>query len=191
MALGLLRRTRFVEALLEDFGYQVLVTSALLALSPLVVAALDSSAWLLPLFAPPLAAVYWSAKAAREREFRSMHDDLTHLPNRKHLLELVSEAIDEAARDEGQVALLLLDLDRFKEINDTLGHDLGDRLLQLVGARLESTMRPQDTVARLGGDEFAVLLTDVDDLETAEEIAGRTRAALNKPFVLDGLSLEL
>jgi diguanylate cyclase (GGDEF)-like protein len=190
-ALALLRRTTLGEAIVEDLSYQAMTTAALLALSPLVVAAVDSSPWLLPLFVPPLGAVYWSANAARQREYASLHDGLTHLPNRKHLLRELAEAIDEAQRSERQVALFLLDLDRFKEINDTLGHDLGDRLLQLVGKRLEMTMRPDDLVARLGGDEFAVLLADVDDLETAREIASRNRTALNKPFVLDGLSLEL
>jgi diguanylate cyclase (GGDEF)-like protein len=190
-ALALLRRTSFTECVMEDLVYQALTTGALLALSPLVVAALDSSPWLLPLFAPPLAAVYWSAKATRDRDYRSLHDGLTGLPNRKHLLVELEAAIEVGRRGDGQVALFLLDLDRFKDINDTLGHDLGDRLLQLVGNRLATTMRPQDLVARLGGDEYAALLTDVTDVETAKEIAARTRAALNKPFVLDGLSLEL
>jgi diguanylate cyclase (GGDEF)-like protein len=190
-ALALLRKHSFIDSVMEDLRYQAMTTGALCALSPLVVAAMDSSAWLLPLFIPPLGAVYWSAKAARDREYRSLHDSLTRLPNRKQLLRVLAEAIDEAGRSKNHVALFLLDLDRFKEINDTLGHDLGDRLLQLVGARLEKTMRPQDLVARLGGDEFAVLLADVPDLETAEDIASRTRMALNKPFVLDGLSLEL
>jgi diguanylate cyclase (GGDEF)-like protein len=191
VALALFRRKSFREVFMEDFSYQVAISICLMALSPLVVAAVGVSAWLLPLFVPPLAAVYWSAKASREREFRSLHDSLTGLPNRKLLQRGVRDALEEAHRTDTRVALLLLDLDRFKDINDTLGHDLGDRLLQLVAARLDGTLRPGDVVARLGGDEFAVLLPELVDEQSAQDIANRMRGSLSQPFVLEGLALEL
>ena len=89
------------------------------------------------------------------------------------------------------MALFVLDLDRFKEVNDTLGHHTGDRLLQIVAQRLREAVRPEDTVARLGGDEFAVLLPRVRDEEAALEVARRIGVALAEPFQLEGMLLEL
>jgi diguanylate cyclase (GGDEF)-like protein len=191
LALALFRRKNFSEVFMDDLAYQLAISTCLMALSPLVVAAADRSAWLIPLFVPPLGAVYWSAKISREREFRSLHDSLTGLPNRKMLQREVRDALEDAHRTETRVALLLLDLDRFKDINDTLGHDIGDRILQLLAARLDETLRPGDVVARLGGDEFAVLLPELVDEQRALDIAERTRTALSEPFVLEGLALEL
>src|SRR5207344_1534667 len=87
-------------------------------------------------------------------------------------------------------ALLLLDLDRFKEVNDTLGHHVGDMLLQQIGARLQSELRQSDTIARMGGDEFAVLLPRTDG-ETARDVARRLVASLARPFDTQGLSLQI
>ena len=190
-ALSLLRGMSLREVVLDDIGYQIITTGALFALSPLVVVALDRSVWLVPLFVLPLAAVYKNSAVTRQQEFEAVHDSLTGLPNRQLLFQRATEALAEARRTESSVGLFILDLDRFKEINDTLGHQLGDRLLQLVGARLETTLRPGDTVARLGGDEFAVLLHDVPDPATAMDVAQRTRTALAATFELDGLTLEL
>jgi diguanylate cyclase (GGDEF)-like protein len=116
----------------------------------------------------------------------SLTDDLTGLGNRRSF----TAEIDTAIGDQRPFALLMIDLDQFKELNDTLGHHLGDDLLRCVGPRLQSTMRQGDVVARLGGDEFGVLLrgADVDDATVA---ASRLRAALGRPFVLAGISLHV
>ena len=110
------------------------------------------------------------------------HDTLTRLPNRPHL----RQRLEDALRGSGAVALLYLDLDRFKEVNDTLGHAAGDLLLQHVAQRLLACVREGDTVARLGGDEFAVLLTDAGTAADAGPLAQRLVTALSQPFDLRG-----
>ncbi|MBV9097123.1 MAG: EAL domain-containing protein [Frankiaceae bacterium] len=146
---------------------------------------------LVPLLVLPLFAVYATAAMSLERERQALHDSLTGLPNRKLLIQDARSRIETADEFNLGVALFLLDLDRFKEINDTLGHPVGDALLQLVGARLAGVVRPEDTVARLGGDEFALLVTDVGHWENAVEVAERVRAALAEPFRHDGMSFEI
>ena len=175
----------------NDLAYQGLTTAALVALSPLVVVVLDRSVGLLPLLLLPLFAVYKNASVSLEREHQALHDTLTGLPNRKLLLQKVGDAIDEAERTEAKLGLFLLDLDRFKDVNDTLGHHVGDELLLHVGERLSSVLRPEDTVARLGGDEFGVLLPSIRDAAAAYEVAERIRTALTQPFVLHDVALDL
>src|SRR6185436_5883682 len=94
-------------------------------------------------------------------------------------------------RSEGTSAVMLIDLDHFKEINDTLGHHAGDRLLQEVAVRLRASLDEQDTVARLGGDEFGVLLPDLSGHERASEVAQHLLDQLREPFSIDGLTLEV
>jgi diguanylate cyclase (GGDEF)-like protein len=139
----------------------------------------------------PLFLVYKTATISREKEAAALHDALTGLANRKRLIEQMSIAGDEADRTGRAIALCLFDLDRFKEINDTLGHHTGDRLLEIAASRLTRAVRPEDTVARLGGDEFAVLLTDVADADAAVDAAERIRAVLTEPFHLDGMTLQV
>jgi diguanylate cyclase (GGDEF)-like protein len=179
------------EVIRNDLAYQGLTTGALLALSPVVVVVLDTSAGLVPLLLLPLFAVYKNAQVSLEREHQALHDTLTGLPNRKLLLSKVGDAIEEGERLDQQVGLFLLDLDRFKDVNDTLGHHVGDELLTHVADRLASVLRPEDTVARLGGDEFGVLLPAVRGPEAANEVAERIRTALTQPFVLHDVSLDL
>jgi diguanylate cyclase (GGDEF)-like protein len=122
-------------------------------------------------------------------EHQAMHDALTGLPNRVLLQDRVQQAIHHLRRlGHGGLALLIMDLDGFKEINDTLGHPIGDGLLQQLADRLQREVRDSDTVARLGGDEFAVLLEHVDQAE-AQHMAGRILHLLDNPFEVAGQSL--
>ena len=171
----------------EDLAYEGVSNGALLALSPLIVLAVEEGPYFLPLLVPPLVVVYGVGAVALERERQAMTDALTGLPNRKRLAERTAEALEE---DGPGPALLLFDLDRFKEVNDTLGHHVGDRLLVLVGCRLTEAVRPEDTVARLGGDEFAVLLPGTAPDE-AEATARRLLAELSAPIVLEGLLVDV
>lgn len=118
-------------------------------------------------------------------EHQATHDPLTGLPNRTLLLDRLRVAVGRAARQRTVAAILFLDLDNFKTINDGLGHSAGDQLLRQVSRRIESAVRPGDTVARFGGDEFAVLCEDLPDRDEAVAIALRIEAALARPVVLD------
>jgi diguanylate cyclase len=121
----------------------------------------------------------------------SMHDALTGLPNRALLADRFAQALQAGKRNGTRTALLLIDLDRFKEINDTFGHHYGDELLMQVGPRLTAFLRASDTVSRLGGDEFAVLLPDVGDVDAAKAIAVKLRGALETPFRVDEVDLDV
>lgn len=115
------------------------------------------------------------------------HDALTGLPNRVELAHRLAATLRGGTRN----GLLLIDLDRFKEINDTVGHHHGDELLTRVGERLRGAVRPADTVARLGGDEFAVLLPDLTSVDAAVEVAGTLREALTAPFPIAGIDYDV
>ena len=126
-------------------------------------------------------------KDAEERvQFLAYYDALTGLPNRTLLQDRISKALASAHRRKENVAVLFLDLDRFKIINDTLGHSTGDVLLQEVAARLKEWAREQDTVARVGGDEFVVLLTSVAQASDAAVAAQRVIDAITAEFSLKG-----
>ncbi|MEW9551535.1 putative bifunctional diguanylate cyclase/phosphodiesterase [Nonomuraea sp. NPDC050783] len=189
-AVALHERRSIVRVLKATAGPQSLVYAALLGMAPLVVVVMDHSPGLVPLFVAPLAAVYFTATLSMRRDHQALHDELTGLPNRKLLIVSTEEALAEARQDE-RVGLFLLDLDRFKEVNDTMGHPVGDRLLQMVAHRLTHSVRPGDVVARLGGDEFAVLLPSIRDTHAAREVAARLRAALTEPVRLEGMTFDV
>jgi diguanylate cyclase (GGDEF)-like protein len=124
--------------------------------------------------------------AAAKIEKIAYHDALTGLPNRQLFLNQMGMALHRARRTNGIVAVLFLDLDRFKVVNDSLGHAAGDLLLQTVADRIRSAVRSDDSVTRLGGDEFAVLCTDVGSPDDAMMVAERISAAVKRPIFLDG-----
>lgn len=120
---------------------------------------------------------------------QSTHDTLTGLPNRTSLMSMAADTVTDASEDR-PASVLMIDLDRFKDVNDSLGHAIGDRLLAQVGPRLRSALRPGDTIARLGGDEFAVLLPSAAE-EGSRGVADRLAEALDEPFVVDGMDLHV
>jgi diguanylate cyclase (GGDEF)-like protein/PAS domain S-box-containing protein len=117
---------------------------------------------------------------------QALHDPLTDLPNRTLLLDRLGQALEGAGERRKKVALLFMDLDNFKHVNDSLGHEAGDRLLVEVATRLRSSLRAEDTVARLGGDEFVVLSENLRDRRGAAAVAQRVARALQPPIPLDG-----
>lgn len=121
----------------------------------------------------------------------AQHDPLTDLPNRILFQERLDRALDHAQRAERCAALMLLDLDYFKNVNDSLGHEAGDLLLQAIGHRLRECVRHRDTVARIGGDEFAVVLEDLAGSEDAAVIAEKILDAMTRPFSLDGQEVSI
>jgi diguanylate cyclase (GGDEF)-like protein len=127
----------------------------------------------------------------RSREHEALHDALTGLPNRVLFTSALSRTLERSHLDDTRFAVLLMDLDQFKEVNDTLGHHNGDLLLQEVTRRLIATVGPDDLVARLGGDEFAVLMPAIDEARDAEELASRVHAAIDRPIRLDTLLLKI
>ncbi len=121
----------------------------------------------------------------------ALHDQLTDLPNRLLFRDRVEQAIRSADREGTLVGVLMMDLDRFKEINDALGHDNGDRLLKQIGPRLATVLRSVDTVARLGGDEFGIVLGGLRSVKDASEVATKITASLETPFEVTDLELEV
>ncbi|MDQ3103946.1 MAG: EAL domain-containing protein [Actinomycetota bacterium] len=146
-------------------------------------------------FMQSLANVAVAAMARREAEeaavAQSLHDPLTGLANRRLLRDRLTQALRTGRRDHHGLTLLLADLDGFKDINDSLGHDVGDEILRVVASRLDAATRQVDTVARLGGDEFVVLLPQLSTAEGAAQVAHKLRDCLAEPIHLVGLTLHV
>ncbi|MEV2217211.1 bifunctional diguanylate cyclase/phosphodiesterase [Streptomyces sp. NPDC050997] len=170
---------------------QGLVAVALLGIAPLICVVAAAEPILLPLFAIPLIALDSTLWIARARAEEQLRDPLTGLPNRQWLLERIWTALDDAERIGARSALMLIDLDRFRSVNDTLGHLAGDRLLLQIADRLRLALPRGAEAARLGGDEFAVLLPVADSTTSATRVARGLVAALSSPLDLDGLTLVL
>ena len=120
-------------------------------------------------------------------KFQAFHDPLTRLPNRTLFMDRFEQALARSERQGGKVAVMFVDLDDFKEVNDSLGHETGDRVLVAVAKRLRVCLRPSDTAARLGGDEFTVLLEDVEDAQGAVRVAERILEELRTRITLGEL----
>jgi diguanylate cyclase len=141
-------------------------------------------------FADAVSSHLVNARLLSRQVHEATHDGLTGLANRTLLLRRCASALEQRAAGE-VVALLLLDLDRFKQVNDTLGHAVGDVLLQQVASRLSDQVRREDLVARLGGDEFGILLTGIATADDAESVADALLGALGEPFLLEGLRVSV
>jgi diguanylate cyclase (GGDEF)-like protein len=137
------------------------------------------------------ALTFRDVRALAETRRQAMTDDLTSMPNRRHFLRCVRDGIIASRATGESVALLIVDLDHFKELNDTLGHDAGDQLLRQVGERLHGVLRASDTAARLGGDEFGVLLSDSSDGTSAELVAEKILKAIAQPFPIKTVGLRV
>ncbi|WP_405776906.1 putative bifunctional diguanylate cyclase/phosphodiesterase [Streptomyces sp. NBC_00859] len=170
---------------------QGLVGVALLGIAPLICVVAMSQPLLLPLFSVPLIALDSTLWIARARAEEQLRDPLTGLPNRQWLLERTWAALAEAENGGFRSSLVLIDLDRFRSVNDTLGHLAGDRLLLQIAERLRFALPRGAEVARLGGDEFAVLLPVADSATSVMRIARHLVAELGSPLDLDGLTLVL
>jgi two-component system, cell cycle response regulator len=128
---------------------------------------------------------------AKTQEFMALHDPLTGLANRRLLVERVSQAIIHAKRNGSIMAVVYLDLDGFRQINNTLGHDVGDLLLKLVAARLVAAVRQEDTVARLGGDEFVIAMPYVNSVDGVALAAEKIIKTLSQPYSIHGSEVRL
>jgi diguanylate cyclase (GGDEF)-like protein len=167
----------------------LIVDGILVGFAPVAVVATHFSLGMLPLLALPFGAIYYSARQADRREFESTHDALTGLGNRTLFLARAQQELERARHTGVGVGVLALDLDNFKDFNDTLGHAEADVLLARVAERLRSAAGPDDVVARLGSDDFGLLVVDAPGAATLKELAVSIRAALDEPFVIAGLRL--
>jgi diguanylate cyclase (GGDEF)-like protein len=169
----------------SDLGFYASSAAVLLSLAPLVAILAEWRVEAVPLILAPLWIAHRAAKTSLQKEHEARHDALTGLPNRVYFTDRVAHMIATAPDDPFTV--MVLDLDRFKEVNDTLGHQIGDELLTLVGARFRSTLEPDAVVARLGGDEFAVIAR----AETTTAIVEELRDVFADPFISEGLHFDI
>jgi diguanylate cyclase (GGDEF)-like protein len=185
-----LRGRRFLAFVFDDLPFRAGASAALISAAPLIAAATGVSLFLVVFLIGPFLAVHRAAAALVRTSHESLHDPLTRLANRAALYRTLAMMSGEGAAPSRPFALWLLDLDRFKEVNDSLGHGIGDELLQSVAQRVRSVIPKDDLVARLGGDEFAVVLADADE-ETVRAAAARLGEQFEVPFELSTVTLDI
>ena len=161
--------------MVRDLFFQASINGLMLGLAPIIVLAADFALPAIALLFLPIFAVHRGGREAIEKEHQALHDALTGLPNRELFRDRIDQVVRRGRRNGEHAVVMIMDLDHFKEINDTLGHHMGDLLLQEVARRLKRALRDSDTVARLGGDEFGVLLPRVDS--PAGRVDGRPEPA--------------
>jgi diguanylate cyclase (GGDEF)-like protein len=188
--IALVRDMRVLTTVVDTLRKELPITALVLGLAPLIIAGLRFSLLLAPLCLALIVALRHAAKIATTHQVAAVHDALTGLPNRTLMVMRTDEALHDVRRDDGSTALLLVDLDRFKEINDTLGHAVGDELLRAVADRLTAAIGDDDTAARLGGDEFAVVLPGATE-SAAVDLAERLTAALREPYRLTDVTVKV
>jgi diguanylate cyclase (GGDEF)-like protein len=188
---ALLAGLSVIPYLCEDIGFQAWTGGCIVALAPELVASANANLALVPVAFVPMLAIYVGGRQATINAHRKGHDVLTELPNRNLLVERLSAMVQFAARASSRVTLLIVDLDDFRAVNDTLGHEFGDRVLRLVASRLVDAVGPRALLARLGGDEFGVLLESGPDQTDAMPWAQGLLDALEAPFHLDSMLFEV
>ncbi|MDQ3538851.1 MAG: bifunctional diguanylate cyclase/phosphodiesterase [Actinomycetota bacterium] len=191
LVLALYQQMPVWPTLQRTIGVNASTDGMLLAIAPIFVAITQRSLLLVPLLLVTSYAVYNSARLALSRQHEALHDALTGLPNRRLFDDQVGGALSDARRRNRRAAVILMDLDGFKGINDRLGHHIGDRVLQVLGQRLSDAVRGSDMVARLGGDEFALLLRNVGDDAAVHAAASSLRHLVEQPCFIDGFSVTL
>jgi diguanylate cyclase (GGDEF)-like protein len=188
MAVAISVQLRLRRVLIGDLAWQITTSAPLLGLGPLAAQAMSWTPASIVLLVIPIVALHYSGTIAMRREQEALRDTLTGVANRTMLTSATQRALSESA---AQTAMLLLDLDHFKDINDTLGHAVGDEMLKAVAARLSAEVGPNDLVGRLGGDEFVVLNRNVTSSQSAQDLAERLCAAVREPVVLNGVTLTV
>jgi diguanylate cyclase (GGDEF)-like protein len=190
-AASLSLRIPLTTALRTDIGFQSMIAAVFLSLAPVIARAAADDLILIVMLVLPLLSVYKSGRDAMLSEHQALHDGLTGLPNRMFFSDRASQLISTSEKQRTTLAVLMVDLNNFKEINDWLGHHYGDLLLRGIGPRLRGTLRETDTVARMGGDEFAILLPEVTDADGASLVAQKVLDSLLQPFEIKGLALTV
>jgi diguanylate cyclase (GGDEF)-like protein len=191
ISFALAEEAPLTTSLTSDLAFQASITGSLLALSPVVLVATERSLFLAPMLAIPMFVVHRSAQVSVEKRHLALHDSLTGLPNRAYFQQEASEHIEALDPRHAVAALVVLDIDDFKEVNDALGHDAGDELLCQVAVRLREAVGESGFLSRLGADEFAVLLPTVEDEHVPERLAERVLATFESAFHVDDFSFDL
>jgi diguanylate cyclase (GGDEF)-like protein len=176
------------DVLVEDLRVQSLDSAILLGLAPITAIISTRELALAPLIVLPLLGVQRNAWIAAQRQHESLHDELTGLPNRA-LFRVRADKALRAAGENGRMAVMLVDLDHFKEVNDTLGHHIGDGLLREVATRMEQALPDGITVARLGGDEFAIVVPRVSSVDEVASLAEQVMERIREPLMAEGIRL--
>ncbi len=188
LGIALLSGVALRQAARDVLGSQRLPALGMIASAPLVAVIVDAAPHLVPLLLVPAVGLLALVRTLRSREHEARHDHLTGLANRARVEEELAEV---TAGGEEPAAVLVADLDGFKDVNDTLGHEAGDRVLRIIGQRLRSTLREQDVVARIGGDEFAVVVRGDGAVTQTSRWAERILTRLAEPVVLDGAPVQV
>ena len=190
ITLSVHRRISFVGLLRRGLGVRVTAEGAMLSLAPIWVIAIDFSLVLVPLLGITTLLVFRSTREALERSHEAIHDPLTGLANRRAFFDQLDDALTDA-RPSVRTSVLIMDLDGFKDINDRLGHQIGDALLIAFADRLERCLPPEAVSSRLGGDEFAVLLMTHADETRVGEVVQHLHDQLAEPLIVDGFPVTV
>jgi diguanylate cyclase (GGDEF)-like protein len=189
--IGLHQGVGFLRTMRAGFALSMTADGALLALAPVFVIAIEYSIVMLPLLGVTTFLVYHSAKNALRSEHEATHDPLTHLLNRRAFDQYITSSLGTLTEAEEGVAVLVMDLDRFKDINDRLGHQIGDRLLVSFAEQLERVLPPMSRACRLGGDEFAALVPSIRSEGQLRAVVARLHEQLSEQHNLDGFPLTV